>query len=45
MSYESFGSCPHCQRNLDESERYCRFCEQDVSDVRDKEEAIVRKKN
>lgn len=40
MSHESFGVCPYCQRNLEETERYCYFCEQDISRVRDKEEKI-----
>ncbi len=47
MSHESFGVCVYCNRNLEENERYCYFCEYDVSEVRNKEERaeILRKRN
>jgi len=28
--------CPHCGRNLREHERYCDFCEEDITDVVEK---------
>ncbi|MBS3097562.1 hypothetical protein J4209_02080 [Candidatus Woesearchaeota archaeon] len=30
--------CPYCGRNLNETERYCWFCEQDVSKIIDEGE-------
>ena len=34
-------SCPYCGRRLRETERYCWFCEADVSKVIDEEERPV----
>lgn len=36
--------CPYCGRELRESERYCWFCEQDISKTIDEEEKPEYKK-
>ena len=30
--------CPYCGRKVSDTERYCYFCEEDISKTRDKEE-------
>jgi len=36
--------CPYCGKELTKGERYCYFCERDLSEIADKEESPNKEK-